>query len=437
MKFYIKSYLPAILVAFAASAVFGSSLFVPPSVKSTSMGYSFVAVADDLSAIYWNPAGLTQLGDSGYSVGFTFINGASKGNQPLKNSPVPNAKDGDFPYLGQVYPTEPSQYASKDLKIDSTLPFIAGYKKVKDITLAFGIYAAGGGGGIYESRQVDSAGNNLLGSVNALQGFLIGNVSAAKDITDRLSVGIGFDLVYMIDNAEVKKQFTSAISGINSYYESIDQSASGTGFQVNVGCLYKIIPDKLKFGLAIRSGAAINMTGKSTFKLTGLSLLGVPDANSQTDYDERYAYPVTGTAGFSYKPSLPWTIALSIMQENYSVLRNDFEYKNQTYFPNVKTSQRCHDNTLYCFGAEYKANEKFAYRAGLLVDPNQFPEDQLTQLNPNQYMLIVPNVGLGYSFKDYQINADYSYFISKAPSLDGRSYEYAGGTAMVNLSRKF
>ena len=459
MKFYIKSSLPVILLAaFAVSAVFGSSIFVPPSSKSTAMGYSFVAIADDLSAIFWNPAGLTQLEGSGHSVGFALINGASKGNQPLNNSFTPNENNGDFPYLKNIYGpvlnsmtgglvpnVEPSQYQGKDLNINALLPFMAGYKKVKDITLAFGVYAVGGGGGNYESRVIEPVyGDMLLGSVDAMQAFLIGNISAAKEINSKLSVGVGLDIVYMIDKAEVKKQYTkSAASPVfSSYSQSIEQNASGTGLQANIGCMYKIIPEKLKFGLTIRSGGALNLKGTARFKQSGLSSLtaidpGFADTDSSTDYDEKYAYPVTASAGFSYKPSDPWTLALSIMQENYSVLRNDFEFQNQTYFPNIKTSKRCHDNTMYCFGAEYKKNEKLAYRGGLLIDPNQFPEDQLTQLNPNQYLLIIPNLGIGYMFKGCEVNAEYSYFISQAPSLNGRSFEYVGGTVIVNLSRKF
>jgi hypothetical protein len=63
--------LSAVLFLFVAPSVFGQALQPAPTFQTLNYGYgaralglggAFVAIADDLTAIYWNPAGLGQLG---------------------------------------------------------------------------------------------------------------------------------------------------------------------------------------------------------------------------------------------------------------------------------------------------------------------------------------------------------------------------------------
>ncbi len=64
MKKLITSVLALLLVTFAASNVFAVSeaavlfLLISPNARAGGMGEAFAGVADDVSAVYWNPAGL-------------------------------------------------------------------------------------------------------------------------------------------------------------------------------------------------------------------------------------------------------------------------------------------------------------------------------------------------------------------------------------------
>ena len=56
------------LAGAAPSAPVGlRSLLIDPGVTASGMGYAYTAVADDPSALYWNPAGLTR-GAPGYDL---------------------------------------------------------------------------------------------------------------------------------------------------------------------------------------------------------------------------------------------------------------------------------------------------------------------------------------------------------------------------------
>jgi hypothetical protein len=48
----------------------GSFLNLPVGARATAMGASFVAIADDPTALYWNPAGITQIEGTGASYTF-------------------------------------------------------------------------------------------------------------------------------------------------------------------------------------------------------------------------------------------------------------------------------------------------------------------------------------------------------------------------------
>src|SRR5437762_5350459 len=58
--FLISLFLMAVVAgsAFAQGNAGGQSLIVTPSARADGMGRAFVSIADDASAIYWNPAGL-------------------------------------------------------------------------------------------------------------------------------------------------------------------------------------------------------------------------------------------------------------------------------------------------------------------------------------------------------------------------------------------
>ena len=41
--------------------------------RASAMGNAFVGVADDASALFWNPAGLAQIHQSEFSLGLTYL----------------------------------------------------------------------------------------------------------------------------------------------------------------------------------------------------------------------------------------------------------------------------------------------------------------------------------------------------------------------------
>src|SRR5512134_2178984 len=76
-----------VVLMFSAASAMAAGFRLPEAgAKAMGMGFAFTAQADDPSAIYFNPAGLTQLEGQNLMVGATFIrnNGAEfTGTTPL------------------------------------------------------------------------------------------------------------------------------------------------------------------------------------------------------------------------------------------------------------------------------------------------------------------------------------------------------------------
>lgn len=363
------------------------SLFIPPGSKAESMGSAYFAVANDATAIYWNPAGLSQLKKSGAELSvFYFSNSVT-----ASESPLPGAQ-------------------SKEFKTSAMVPFAAGFTNVSGITIAAGFYGVGGGGGKWEDGS---------SKIEGEMGFTVANVSAAKEICSSFSAGLGIDFVSMFDNE--KRKIT--ILGLNS-----DESANGYGVQLTGGVIYKPIPE-LKTALVARSGAAIKLSGKAK----------LPDAAFETDFDRNYAYPLTYGIGAAYDPNKKWTVAAGIDVSNYSALKSDITYKTQVagVFDNTNENMKWKDTASVRAGAEYRPDDKLSFRGGFQIDPAPSPNNQISLFNTNQYNATFVMIGAGYNFGTVVLNGSIAQGFSDKPSLNNVSYEYPLSIFRIDVSYNF
>src|SRR5512143_182233 len=76
-----------LVLLFTASTSFAAGFRLPEAgAKAMGMGFSFTAQADDPSAIYFNPAGLTQLNGNNLKLGVTYVKengGTFSGTTPI------------------------------------------------------------------------------------------------------------------------------------------------------------------------------------------------------------------------------------------------------------------------------------------------------------------------------------------------------------------
>lgn len=102
------------------SLVLTSATFACVGARPLSMGGAFVAVADDVNAVYWNPAGLTQLQENQTTWMHTYNNRDLINYQDFLGYAMPSQKKGVSVGIGYIHSTTiiyiPPQWEEFDQK---------------------------------------------------------------------------------------------------------------------------------------------------------------------------------------------------------------------------------------------------------------------------------------------------------------------------------
>jgi long-chain fatty acid transport protein len=461
MKKHLWFFYVTVLLVLAVFASNGSanSIFSMPGTRAAAMGDAFVAVADDLSAIYFNPAGLTQLKNRNVELAFSYSALKATANKSLANSITPNSEDGDFPIFNlygllgtltsnpALMSAEPDFYNSTELKSNGLLPFVATNFKIKDNTIAIGFYAVGGGGGKWEDTVTNAFNDTITASAEESMGMTITNVSAARQLNDKLSLGLGVNYINMFDKIRVLKSFSQdAASPFGSYGMLVDFNSSGSALEIFTGILYEINKD-IKAGLTFKSGATIKIKGKGTLIATGMDTItggalapyGIADTNMETNYTQNYAYPMTCALGCSYKPKENLLLAFSAEQVFYSQLRNEmtFDTENPLAFVNENSDAKWINVIYLRIGAEYLLNDKLTLRTGFQVDPNQVNTGNYTLLSTFQYEMYTWGLGAGYNLGNFKFDGTVESVFSKTAVKADREYKFPSTSFRLSAGYMF
>jgi long-chain fatty acid transport protein len=266
MKKLVKCLAVAFFVLSASSLSYAKGIFIQPGARAAGYGQAFTAVADDLTAIFWNPAGLAYQKDTQAMMSAFYINYDATSNGPIFNK----------------------------FQTSAILPFIAFSLPIdqsKKTILAAGIYISGGGGGKLE-QLLPPPNPPVVAKIEGQYSYMIYNVSLAREIYDNLSVAVGVDLINMNEKQEFE----------NLLYPNY--SRSGYGVQGNVGVMYKPLK-KLSTGIIFRSGSSISLSD-----VAGM--------------DKHFKYPMTIEGGFAYNLFDRLTFACAVAHAEYSWTSADY-----------------------------------------------------------------------------------------------------------------
>ncbi len=456
MRFLKVLFFFVLCVLLESSPAFCGGIFVDPGARACGLGGAFTGVADDLTAVFYNPAGLTQLSGTNVMLSGFYINTPTKSNESVLNSATPNVPNDGFPAVNlyslvggltgnsALANIEPAQYGSKEMNVLSFLPFAAGSFQIdsKDV-LAVSFYGMGGGGGRWDDTSASNVpGDYIHAMMQAVKGFMIGNVSFARQFDQKLALGLNY--VDMIDQTTFAKQYNAVPNNpyhTLSYSQYGDYNASGGGIEGVIGALYKI-NEKSQVGFTYRSGAALSLTGKATGVTTGFGALTgglAPDGTVTTNYTEKYNYPMTLSLGYSYRPITKLLLSFEAEYINYKALRNETTYDttNQFFFVNSDADAHWQDEYRYHAGAEYTLSRAWKVRAGLSNDSDVYNFDEKTLLDTFMYNLMLLDTGIGYTIGSFSVNIDVTTSFSNQPEIDGRTYEFPGNGYRFDLAYRY
>ena len=362
--------------------------------REVTMGGAHIGLADDWTAIYWNPAGLTQL--EGWGGGLELAH-------PVFELAYPSVDGHD--------PDGSTQVTEAKIKPKVFLPNLGYCHRLRDWTLAGGIYTQVGVV-IDWSGTVD--GDDVCG-LNELE-IIAGNLSVARMLIPDLSLGLGLNILYGRNKYEQDKETTNLFIPINTNSEA---AADGFGYEGVLGILYKAHP-RLSIGGVYRSGTDIKLEGKAT---VCQSIIRRARIDNSSDYTGALPYPTTYGIGLAFRPVDRLILTADWTRTDWTRMKKEIEYDDPGgTLENKNDDLGWEAVDRYRFGAEYSLTDNWDLRAGLYTDPSPL-SDEGESLGPLTEMdKIAYTFGMSYKRKNLHLDLGYILVDSDDKEAEGKSY---------------
>ncbi|HOT01489.1 MAG TPA: OmpP1/FadL family transporter [Acidobacteriota bacterium] len=349
--------------------------------RSMAQAMAFVARADDPSALFYNPAGITQLEGTQFYFGATAIAQGTTWSNDLGTLSIESDDRWEIP---------PHMYVTHQLNEDwyFGFGFFVPYGLSKKWPAEFP--------GKYSSRNV------------RLQAFYL-NPNIAYKINDVLSVAVGLDIVYSSAKLERDLYLAQIIPGVPDGYFSAD--VSGTGFGANAALLAKI-NDKLSFGASYRSQVKVDFDGDltNTIPSTGNPVYDGMLASlfPNQEVETAITMPDVIQVGFATTPKENYTTELDFQWTNWSVYNTlPFIFSQPTQaLVSQEIPKLWKDGYTLRWGNEYKYSESLDLRAGAYYDWNPVPNATLDPMLPDSNRV---SFQAGFGWHNEKITLDVAY----------------------------
>jgi long-chain fatty acid transport protein len=353
--------------------------------RAQAMGGAYVSLANDFSAVFWNPAGAAGFRKELF--GFYATDLIPRGTY-LYESMIP-----EDPHIDAK--TQKSHY----------LGFLGAYYRPvgEKVVVGLGFGTPSGLGAKWDGEDfVSPLGGTAFDWSSKVGVFSVTPLVAVK-LNDWLSVGATFNV--NLGTFELKQPGGSAYLGegvvpLGQYEEKM----TGWGFGATVGVMAKPV-DKLSVGLTVRTPSTVSFKGSA--RLSYLSLYDLPDTS---DLARSITWPLWIAGGVSFRPVERLVLSADVQWTQWSKLdRITTEYLDDVWAALMAADDRnvsvleWRDATQIRFGAEYALNATTALRAGYYHDPAPGPTSTLTVLLPS-HTFNAFSVGLGKTIGDLQLD---------------------------------
>jgi long-chain fatty acid transport protein len=340
--------LPALLVAGSASA--GGFYIQEQSAAGVGRAQAGnVAIADDASTIYFNPAGLTQLPGIQLDQGIDLI--------------VPDAKLTDLgttDHSALVGPSKPQGGDGGNPGSATPIPnfFLSAQIPDSPVTLGFGVTAPFGFASKFEQNSFAR-----YDSIDSFVETIDFQPTIAVKLNNWLSIGLGLDeqYAYVKLRSAVPDPLTPGVIASDGRLTLTGHTWS-TGF--NGGLLIQPTPDT-NIGLSYRYGLTHNIRGSLTVaNLQGL----VAAANQQVTGTAALDLPDVVQAGIAHKLTPDLTLLAEFDYYTWSNFQAITIHTTSPTLGNLVTPEGYKDTYSFALGAEYQLDSQWKLRGGIKYD---------------------------------------------------------------------
>jgi long-chain fatty acid transport protein len=357
---------------------------------ATARGNAFVATADDPAAVYYNPAGISQLEGMNTSLGAYGIVYGDKYNGP----------DGEINSKTQL----------------AVLPqFFSTYSLPKyKLTLGLGSYSPYG----LRMEWPDNSPLTHEGQMGQIE-YLTLNPVVAYQILPSLSIAAGPTINY--SEADIKDNL-----GFINHFRGRDMDVG-----YNVGILWHPLPEH-SFGITYRSATEMHYEGHATY-------LGDPAINVKNSASFRFPQTVAG--GYSFRPTTNWNFEADATWSDWSSLQM------VTVGPQPVPETlpfNWHPSWMFDFGATRYLGNGWHVSGGYMYSMNTVPDNTFNPLVPDSDRHIF-SIGVGKRY--HKFSWDLAYQLSWGPTravnndndypLANGNYEFLSHAISVNVGYHF
>jgi len=370
------------------------------SSRGNALGGAMIARADDVSALAYNPAGITQLEEAQWLFGFTAI----------------------MPSTVGIFQDSGNSYELEDMLF--LVPHFYYAAPLNDrIWWGLGTFSRFGLGTEFEDNWEGRYNSYLAG----IQSVSI-NPNIAWKVNDSLSLSAGLEAMWF--QLELKKKIDPTGGMASDPLTDIDARIKGDDYAWgwNLGMLFQPT-EKMKFGLSYRSTVDLEVEGNAWFNKP--EILSLPDiVFPDTGAGGEVTLPDMYMAGVCYELSERTSVEFDVVRTMWSTYDNltinfDDPLNPQDPGSNVQSSEKnWKDTWRYQVGLEHKLGNDWTVRLGYILDESPIPDDTVDFIAPTNDRTLY-SIGTEYKRGNWTFDLSYIYIDmdDRFVSAEGRDGE--------------
>ena len=366
--------------------------------RAQGMGGAYVSLANDFTAVFWNPAGAAGFRQKTF--GF-FVNDLIPTNTYRLEIFIPEVPDIDAKtktshYLGMLAGFYMPVSSKVVLGLGVSTPSLYGTKWTGDDFTGL----AGGASYIWMSKV----------AVLSLSPMVAVKLSEAVSVGAAINFNHGvFNIKKPAGTSVAPPQIDAPLAAGLADLGQYEETMNGWSFGATLGLLVKPIED-LSVGLTVRTPSTMSFNGSAL--LSYASLYGIPDTS---DLVRDMPWPLWIAGGVSFRPFERLLLSADVHWTQWSKLDElTTDYLDPVWADLAEVDGRdvlvlnWQDTTQIRFGLEYTLNPTTALRAGYYHDPAPGPESTLNVLLPT-HTFEAFSVGVGKTLGDLQLDFGLEY----------------------------
>ena len=388
----MRKLLSLTLLALAGSTAFAGGYRVAiQGQKQLAMGHTGVAVVNSAEVAFFNPAGMAYLDKK-----FNISVGA-------------NALFANVKFQNSTY-----NWTAESKNVGTPFSVYATYKLNDWLTAGLAVYTPYGSAVDWDQ---DWEGAHLVNNIDLKAIFVQPTISVRMG--EHFSIGGG--PIFATGSVNFNRNLTTnPLLSVDGQPADVTLDGKGiTAWGYTAGFMFNPT-DKFRIGMNYRSEIIMEARdGDADFNQVPDFVTAVTNLYDDQKFNADLPLPAELTVGMSYQITDKWLVAFDYnraMWKVYDALVVDFSNGNQSVNP-----RNYQDASTYRIGTQYKANDKFTFRAGWYFDESPVQDGYFAPETPR-------NDSMGYTGGlTYQVNSklgiDFSFLYLHFDEVDN-SYDY-------------